>query len=53
MKLTVTQLINKFPTFYAARSFITVFTTARHCLLNHEPDSSSSYLPTLRTQDTF
>jgi len=28
-KLTVTQLVKKFPAFYATRRFITVFTTAR------------------------
>jgi hypothetical protein len=29
-KLTVTQLVKKFPAFYGTRRFITVFTTARH-----------------------
>jgi len=28
-KLTVTQLVNKFPEFYGTSRFITVFTTAR------------------------
>jgi hypothetical protein len=29
-KLTVTQLVKKFPTFYGTGRFITVFTRARH-----------------------
>jgi hypothetical protein len=29
-KLIVTQLVKKYPTFDGTRSFITVFTTARH-----------------------
>jgi len=29
-KLTVTQLVKKFPTFYVIRRFITVLTTASH-----------------------
>jgi len=33
-KLTVTQLVKKFPAFYRTRRFITVFTTARHWSLS-------------------
>jgi hypothetical protein len=33
-KLTVAQLVNKFPAFYGTRRFITVFTTARHWSLS-------------------
>jgi hypothetical protein len=33
-KLTVPQLVNKFPTFYGTRRFITAFTTARHLSLS-------------------
>jgi len=33
-KLTAAQPVNKFPTFYGIRSFITVFTTACHCILS-------------------
>jgi hypothetical protein len=33
-KLTVTQLVKKFPAFYGARRFTTVFTTARHWYLS-------------------
>jgi hypothetical protein len=33
-KLTVTQLVNKFPVFYVTLRFITVFTTARHWSLS-------------------
>jgi hypothetical protein len=29
-KLTLTQLVNKFPAFYATRRFVTVFTGAHH-----------------------
>jgi hypothetical protein len=32
-KLTVTQLVKKFPAFYGTRRFITVFTKADHCSL--------------------
>jgi hypothetical protein len=32
-KLTGSQLIKKFPTFYGIRRFITAFTTARHLSL--------------------
>jgi len=38
--LTVTQLLNKLPTFYGTRRFITVFTRA-----HPEPDESSPYVP--------
>jgi len=31
-KLTVPQLVKKFPTFYEAQGFVTVFTKADHCL---------------------
>jgi hypothetical protein len=44
--LIVSQLVSKFPTFYATRSFITVFTTARHCFCP-EPDQSSPQPPVL------
>jgi hypothetical protein len=33
-KLTVTQLVKKFPAFYGTQGFITVFTTARHWSLS-------------------
>jgi len=33
-KLTVPQLVNKFPSFYGTRKFITVFTTVRHLSLS-------------------
>jgi hypothetical protein len=33
-KLTVTQLVKKFPAFYGTRRFITMFTTARHWSLS-------------------
>jgi len=33
VKLTVTQLVKKFPALYGTRSLITVFTRARHWLL--------------------
>jgi hypothetical protein len=33
-ELTVAHLVKKFPTFYGARWFITVFTTARHWALS-------------------
>jgi len=33
-KLTVTQLVKKFPAFYGTRSFITMFTKARHLFLS-------------------
>jgi hypothetical protein len=33
-KLTVTQLVNKFPAFYGTRRFIIMFTTARHWSLS-------------------
>ena len=33
-KLTVSQLVKKFPTFYGTRKFITAFTTARHLSLS-------------------
>jgi len=33
-KLTVTQLVRKFPAFYAVRRFITMFTRARHWSLS-------------------
>jgi hypothetical protein len=36
-KLTVTQLVNKFPAFYGTRRFITVFTRARHWPLQPTP----------------
>jgi hypothetical protein len=32
-KLTVTQLVKKFPSLYGNRRFITLFTTGRHCSL--------------------
>jgi len=32
-KLTVSQLVKKFPTFYGTRRFITTFTSARHLSL--------------------
>jgi hypothetical protein len=34
VKLTVTQLVKKFPTFYDTRKFITLFTTAHHWSLS-------------------
>jgi hypothetical protein len=34
VKLTVSQLVRKFPTFYATRRFITAFTSARHLSLS-------------------
>ena len=33
-KLTVPQLVNKFPAFYGTRRFITAFTSARHLSLS-------------------
>jgi hypothetical protein len=33
-KLTVTQIVKKFPIFYVTRRFITVYTTARHWFLS-------------------
>ena len=33
-KLTVSQLVNKFPAFYGTRRFITAFTSARHLSLS-------------------
>ena len=33
-KLSVSQLVKKFPTFYGTRRFITAFTTARHLSLS-------------------
>jgi hypothetical protein len=33
-KLTVLQLLKKFPTFYGTRKFITAFTSARHLSLS-------------------
>ena len=33
-KLTVSQLVNKFPAFYVTRWFITPFTCARHLSLS-------------------
>ena len=33
-KLTVSQLVKKFPTFYGTRKFITTFTSARHPYLS-------------------
>jgi 3-hydroxyacyl-CoA dehydrogenase len=33
-RLTVPQLVRKFPTFYATRSFITAFIRARHLSLS-------------------
>jgi hypothetical protein len=33
-KLTVTKLVKKFPTFYGTRSFITMFTAARHWFIS-------------------
>jgi hypothetical protein len=40
-KLSVTQLVKKFPAFYGTQRFIKVFTTALHWSL-FEPDESSS-----------
>jgi hypothetical protein len=33
-KLTVSQLVKKFPAFYGTQRFITAFTTARHLSLS-------------------
>jgi len=33
-KLTVSQLVNKFPAFYGTRRFITAFTSVRHLSLS-------------------
>jgi hypothetical protein len=33
-KLTVSQLVKKFPAFYGTRRFITAFTTAHHLFLS-------------------
>jgi hypothetical protein len=33
-KLTVSQLVKKFPTFYGTRRFITAFTSASHLYLS-------------------
>jgi len=33
-KQTATQLVKKFPTFYATQSFSTMITTAYHCSLS-------------------
>jgi len=33
-KLTVSQLVKKFPAFYGTRRFITAFTSARHLSLS-------------------
>ena len=35
-KLTGSQLVKKFPSFYGIRRFITAFTTARHLSLSME-----------------
>jgi hypothetical protein len=35
-KLTVTQLVKKFPAFYGTRGFITVFTTVRNWSLSRD-----------------
>jgi hypothetical protein len=51
-KLTVTQLVKKFPAFYGTRRFITVFTTARYWSCP-EPDVTSPHLPTLFLKDPF
>jgi len=45
-KLTVTQLVKEFPSFFGNRRFITVFTRVRHWSLP-EPDESSPHLPNL------
>jgi len=45
-KLTVTQLVNKFPAFYGTRKSITVFIRAASGAYP-EPDKSGSQLPTL------
>ena len=34
-KLTVSQLVKKFPAFYGTRRFITAFTSARYSILSH------------------
>ena len=42
----VSQLVSKFPSFYSTQSFVTVFTTDRHCLCP-EQDQSSPQPPVL------
>jgi sulfur relay (sulfurtransferase) DsrC/TusE family protein len=51
-KLTVTQLVKKFPTFYGSQRFITMFTKACHWSLA-EPNESSPYLSTIFLKDPF
>jgi len=48
-KLTVTQIVKKFPAFYWTPRFITVFTRARHWSLS----LVSPHLPTQFPQDSF
>jgi hypothetical protein len=50
-KLTVPQLLKKFPAFYGTRRFITVFTRAPPTCPYPEPDQSSPCLPIPLLQD--
>ena len=47
-KLTDSQLVTKFPTFYGTRRFITAFTIARHLSL-----SNSLFLPHRKTHQIY
>jgi len=42
-KLTVSQLVKKFPAFYGIRRFITAFTSARHLSLSWDRSIQSMF----------